>query len=103
MLIQMIDYILFAGISLSFAFVILSVIFMWREKEFEDKRLKGSVNVLLLGLVFLAIFLLSKSVEYGMKLFGGSDISYYATVIEIVCISLMIIFFLVGMILMREI
>ena len=97
----MIDIVLFILISLSFVFVTLSIVFIFREREFEDKRLRGSVNTLLIGMLFLAIFLLAKTVEYLLGFFE-IDISYYSSLFELVCISLMVVCFLVSMILMRE-
>lgn len=100
----MIDYFLFGLTSLSFIFVSLSIIFMWKEKEFEDKRVLGGLTCLLAGMVFLAVFLLSKALYYGFDLFNIIKINiFYFNIVELVTISLMVIFFLVGMILMREV
>ena len=99
----MIDYIIFGLVGFSFIFVLLSSIFICKEKEFEDKRLKKTINSLLAGIVFLEVFLLSKSIEYGLKIFSSININYYTGIIEIVSLSLMAIFFLVGMILMKDI
>ena len=99
----MIDYILFILMTLCFVFVSLSVYFIFMMKEFEDKRLKNSINLLLLGLSSLGVFLLVKSLEYGLNLFFSDNITYYANLFELIGISLMVMFFLVGMILMREV
>lgn len=99
----MIDNILFGLISLSAVLMIFSVYFIFKMKEFEDKRLKNGVSALWVGLIFLTLFLLVKSTEYALRLFDNIDISFYASIAELAGISLTVIFFLVGMILLRDI
>ncbi len=99
----MIDYILFGLTSLSFIFTFLSVFFIWKEKEFEEDRLKKSLNSLLAGICFLSIFLLAKAVGYGLDLFTKTNINNYIPFVELISISLMVIFFLVGMMVMSEV
>lgn len=98
----MIDYIIFGLVFSSFIFVALSMLFVIKEVEFEDKRLKSGMGSLVMGLVFLAVFLLSKSLEYFVGFFG-TDITFVVAIIELVCLSFMALFFLVGMVVMREI
>lgn len=98
----MIDYILFAMISLSFILIVLSAVFFYRERILEDKRLKGGMNCLFVGLVFFGIFLLYKSLSYGLLIYDNAAIPY-GFVIEIASVTLMMLFFLVGMIIFREV
>ncbi len=98
----MINYVLFGITSLSFILIFFSAVFFYREKDLEDKRLKGGVNCLFTGLIFFALFLLYKSMSYGLIIFDEISIPY-GYIIEIVTVTFMILFFLVGMIVLREI
>lgn len=99
----MIDYILFGLTGFSFLFITLSILFIWKEKEFEEDRLKKSLNSLLLGIVFLDIFLLVKTLNYGLELFTKLSVNLYVPYVELISISFMVIFFLVGMMVMSEV
>lgn len=98
----MINYILFGLICASFIFTAVSALFFWKEKEFEDKRLRGGVNSIFFGLIFFSLFLLLKSTEYGLMLFSKWSIPY-GYIIEIATVSLMMVCFLASMIMLREI
>lgn len=99
----MISYFLFGLSGLSFIFVVLSLIFIFKMKCLEDKRLKNSVSCLLIGLAFLGIFLFVKTLEVGLRLFNNMEIGFYSRIFEIICLSLMVVFFLVGMLVMKEV
>lgn len=66
----MIDYIIFGLTVASILFLILSIIYLIRQRVLEDKRLTYGINTLIFGLVFLGLFILIKHIEYANVIFG---------------------------------
>lgn len=65
----MIDYIIFGLTAASVLFLILSIIYLLKQRVLEDKRLAYGINTLLFGLVFLGLFILVKHIEYANVIF----------------------------------
>lgn len=65
----MIDYIIFGLTAASVLFLILSIIYLLKQRVLEDKRLSYGINTLLFGLVFLGLFVLVKHIEYANVIF----------------------------------
>lgn len=66
----MINYIIFGLTVASILFLILSIIYLIKQRILEDKRLTHGINTLIFGLIFLGLFVLVKHIEYANIIFG---------------------------------
>lgn len=101
----MINYVLFSLTAASILFLILSFIYVLKQRVLEDKRLAHGIDTLLFGLIFLGLFLLVKHVEYANIIFSLnlSFINTLSNIAYLVFVPLMAISFLVAIIMFKEI
>lgn len=101
----MIAYINFILTCASIIFLILSLIYLLKQRVLEDKRLTQGIDTLLFGLIFLGLFLLVKHVEYAGIIFelNLSFINTLSHIAGLAFLPLMAICFLVAIIMFKEI
>lgn len=101
----MIDYVNFTLTCASIVFLILSVIYLLKQRVLEDKRLIHGIDTLLFGLIFLGLFLIVKHIEYANVIFE-LNLSFINTLLYVAGLAflpLMAICFLVAIIMFKEI
>lgn len=106
----MINYFIF-GLSIgAFIFILLSLIFIVKEKRFEDKKLKSGINAIIFGLFFLILLIAINLINYADKIFNLEGflpsvniyINYLIQIANLAFILLIAIFFLVAMLIFRR-
>ena len=101
----MINYIIFGLTAAAILFLILSIVYLIKQRVLEDKRLTHGIDTLLFGLIFLGLFLIVKHIEYASIVFelNISFINILINIAYLVFIPLMAICFLVAIVMFKEI
>ncbi len=101
----MINYVIFGLTAASILFLILSIIYLIKQRVIEDRILTHGIDTLLFGLIFLGLFLIVKHIEYANIVFefNISFINILINIAHLVFIPLMAICFLVAIIMFKEI
>ena len=104
-----IELTLFVTFSLGFVFLIYTLIVLIKRREYENKRIINSYNVLMFGMFLMALALLLKGLKFGYLSFGERffDLTDYLYLFDVVSNLILIplfgVSFLVSMMILKEI
>lgn len=91
---------------LGFIILTYTIIVLFKRKEYENSRIYGGYNVMIFGIILLALSSLVKTVKFGFLSFNEDIILDYVLYLDIasnlVLIPLFVISFLVAMMFLRE-
>ena len=103
----MANTVLFILFFVGFIILTYSIIVLFKRKEYENNRIFNGYNVLILGLIILALNTLVKTIKFGFLSFNEEGIMdlllYFDIATNLVLIPLFVISYFVSMMLFKEI
>ena len=101
------DLFLFIAFLLAFAILVYMIIALVKRKEYENSRIHSGYNVLVFGVIFLALSTLLKTVKFGLLYFQfpfiEDSLIYFDVATQLFIIPLFAISFFVAMLLFKDI
>lgn len=106
------SYVIFGLSILGFIFVLLNIIFIAKEKRFENEKLEQGLNTIIFGLFFLMLLITINVLKYGDEIFHKYFIkvlpavtiyiNYLIQITNLIFIPLIAICFLIAMVFFRK-